>query len=274
MARSLAEISREIYADWKKVSPHAEPYLDAMSTLDSIDDKYGQDSGQSIVAYFLSNAQSWKGENAKRIKKELNAMLKENEEFSIDESKKEPFLLYTNPNNVTNRAYVAIGANDVREVLKSARKYEDSYQILYRGRGTNDDLKKAKEMHSNYKFDDSKTIAESNDEFSIMEIYENGQVLSFEEYELYESLNETAGLEVEVETETPEEIVVRINGGIYTYKDSGKGVDGKGEPIPFSEVVRKFKKMKTYSDGRALQYLIKNTKMVNKKKVEKEDAKV
>jgi hypothetical protein len=47
-----------------------------MSQLDSIKDNYGQDSGTSIVAYFLSNASSWKGETAKRIKLELNKMLK------------------------------------------------------------------------------------------------------------------------------------------------------------------------------------------------------
>jgi hypothetical protein len=34
------------------------------------------DSGRSIVAYFLSNASTWRGETAKRIKLELNKMLK------------------------------------------------------------------------------------------------------------------------------------------------------------------------------------------------------
>lgn len=47
-----------------------------MSTLDSIEDNYMQDSASSIVGYFLSNASQWKGEKAKAIKKELNAMLK------------------------------------------------------------------------------------------------------------------------------------------------------------------------------------------------------
>lgn len=74
--RSLKIISREIRSDWKKVSPHAEPYLDAMSTLNSIHDNYFLDSGQSVVAYFLANASTWRGEKAKEIKKELNDMLK------------------------------------------------------------------------------------------------------------------------------------------------------------------------------------------------------
>lgn len=75
-ARSLSQIANEIYRDWKPVSPYAKPYLDAMQTLDSIDDNYIMDSGRSIVAYFLSNASSWKGDKAREIKKELNAMLK------------------------------------------------------------------------------------------------------------------------------------------------------------------------------------------------------
>jgi len=47
-----------------------------MGALNSIKDNYGYDSGTSVVAYFLSNASSWKGETARRIKKELKAMMK------------------------------------------------------------------------------------------------------------------------------------------------------------------------------------------------------
>jgi hypothetical protein len=54
----------------------AKPYLDAMSGMGDINGNYGWDSGKSIVAYFLSNASSWRGETAKRVKKELNQMLK------------------------------------------------------------------------------------------------------------------------------------------------------------------------------------------------------
>jgi len=74
-ARPLNEIAREIHQDWKKVYFGAVPYLDAMGTLRSINDDYGQDSGQSIVAYFLSNARGWRGPVAKQIKKELKSML-------------------------------------------------------------------------------------------------------------------------------------------------------------------------------------------------------
>jgi len=69
-------IASEIRADWKKVYFGAEPYLDAMYSLDDITDAYGLDSGKSIVAYFLANAGTWRGEVARRVKKELNIMLK------------------------------------------------------------------------------------------------------------------------------------------------------------------------------------------------------
>jgi len=74
--RSLNQIANEIRNDWKNVNYAAEPYLKAMETLESINDNYFADSGRSIVAYFLANANTWKSETAKRIKIELKSMLK------------------------------------------------------------------------------------------------------------------------------------------------------------------------------------------------------
>jgi hypothetical protein len=74
--RPLNEIANEIRKDWKPVSNYARPYLDAMSCLDKITDSYGMDSAKMIVNYFLSNASSWRGEVAKRIKAELKEMVK------------------------------------------------------------------------------------------------------------------------------------------------------------------------------------------------------
>lgn len=74
--RSLSEIANEIRKDWKKVYFGAVPYLQAMSTLNSVDDNYMFDSGRSIVNYFLANAGTWRGEVARRVKKELNSMVK------------------------------------------------------------------------------------------------------------------------------------------------------------------------------------------------------
>lgn len=74
--RTLNEIAIEIYGDWKNVNFAAKPYLEAMSTLTSIEDNYMFDSGKSVVLYFLCNASTWRGETAKRVKAELKAMSK------------------------------------------------------------------------------------------------------------------------------------------------------------------------------------------------------
>jgi len=74
--RTLREIAREIRTDWGvKVHPHAEPYLAAMATLTYVTDPYFQDSGKSIVLYFLSNASTWRGDTARRVKAELKGMV-------------------------------------------------------------------------------------------------------------------------------------------------------------------------------------------------------
>ena len=76
MPRPIYEIAREIRRDWTRVNYAAAPYLDAMRELDSITDNYIHDSGKSVVMYFLSNASSWRGNTAKRIKAELRGMAK------------------------------------------------------------------------------------------------------------------------------------------------------------------------------------------------------
>jgi hypothetical protein len=74
MSRPLYVIAKEIKSDWKNVYFGAVPYLNAMFSLNGIKDFYGADSSDTIVRYFLSNASSWRGENAKRIKLELKQM--------------------------------------------------------------------------------------------------------------------------------------------------------------------------------------------------------
>jgi hypothetical protein len=75
MTRPISTIAREIAADWRKPCYAAVPYLRAMYNLDTVNDTYGIDYARSIVRYFLANASSWRGETARRIKAELNAML-------------------------------------------------------------------------------------------------------------------------------------------------------------------------------------------------------
>lgn len=74
--RPLSTIAAEIRRDWgEKVNYAARPYLDAMTELGAVEQDYGFDSGRSIVRYFLSNAGSWRGETARRIKAELKDMV-------------------------------------------------------------------------------------------------------------------------------------------------------------------------------------------------------
>jgi hypothetical protein len=73
--RPIWKIAEEISQLWSRVNFAAKPYLDAMFSLETIDDKYGLDSASSMIAYFLSNATSWRGPDAKRIKYELKQMI-------------------------------------------------------------------------------------------------------------------------------------------------------------------------------------------------------
>lgn len=74
--RELCVIARDIRANWPKVNYAAEPYLLAMHSLGSINDRYFEDDARSVVLYFLSNATSWRGPDARRIKAELKAMVR------------------------------------------------------------------------------------------------------------------------------------------------------------------------------------------------------
>ena len=95
--RPLYQIAKEIRQDWKNVYFGAVPYLQAMMSLGSIDDRYGMDSAKSIVLYFLSNASTWRGETAKRIKSELKKMAGLKEEFMYEENEVAPENLAVSP---------------------------------------------------------------------------------------------------------------------------------------------------------------------------------
>ncbi|MBV9923169.1 MAG: hypothetical protein JOY78_20280 [Pseudonocardia sp.] len=76
--RPLYEIAREITAKWRPVHFAASPYLRAMRSMTTLEDTYGpgDEPARGIVLYFLSNARTWRGEDARRIKAELKGMLK------------------------------------------------------------------------------------------------------------------------------------------------------------------------------------------------------
>jgi len=73
--RTLREIAIEICVDWQPPYFGAIPYLQAMLTMHAVDENYGMDRGEDVVRYFLSNAKTWRGETARRIKAELKSML-------------------------------------------------------------------------------------------------------------------------------------------------------------------------------------------------------
>jgi hypothetical protein len=71
--RPISEIAEEIFDDWKKVNFAAIPYLEALLRVNRIDDTYGpgNESARTLIAYFLTNAGTWRGPVAKRVKAEL-----------------------------------------------------------------------------------------------------------------------------------------------------------------------------------------------------------
>lgn len=73
--RPICDIANEISQNWKNVNFAAKPYLSAMFSLNKVTDKYGMDDGKSIILYFLCNAFTWRGEIARKIKKELKSII-------------------------------------------------------------------------------------------------------------------------------------------------------------------------------------------------------
>jgi hypothetical protein len=80
---TLSDLAILIRADWRHTSKNgvnyaAEPYLTAMQSLNVVNPReaqYGLDPGDEIVAYFLANATSWRGDVARSVKAELKRRL-------------------------------------------------------------------------------------------------------------------------------------------------------------------------------------------------------
>lgn len=75
--RTLQSIGCDIIKCWRKDRPsqatidYATPYLQALVTIDYTTDCYGLEYGDMIVSYLLNNLRGWRGEDARRIKAEL-----------------------------------------------------------------------------------------------------------------------------------------------------------------------------------------------------------
>lgn len=76
--RTFSEIASEVKSDWKNIYFGAEPYLHAMSRMDTSDpnEYFGWQQMREIVLYFLSNAERWRGATARRVKQELIDIIK------------------------------------------------------------------------------------------------------------------------------------------------------------------------------------------------------
>ena len=73
---TVSEIAYAIAKDWQNVSPYAADYLNAMKDIQDIDGAYYADSAKSVVLYFLANASTYRGENARSYKALLKEMIK------------------------------------------------------------------------------------------------------------------------------------------------------------------------------------------------------
>lgn len=74
--KPINSIAFFIERKWINVNYGARPYLDAMHHLGNIHNTYGLDSAKSIITYFLSNASSWRGEDARKAKAALRLHMK------------------------------------------------------------------------------------------------------------------------------------------------------------------------------------------------------
>ena len=72
--RPLYMIAAEIKEDWTRPYFGAVPYLEAMQSLVGVGDPYFAEDGRTQVIYFLSNAGTWRGDTARRIKAELKKL--------------------------------------------------------------------------------------------------------------------------------------------------------------------------------------------------------
>jgi hypothetical protein len=73
--RKVRDIAAEIDEKWKQPYYGAVPYIEAMRTLDTPQDRYLHEEGEGIIRRFLVNASRWRGDDARRIKAELKAMV-------------------------------------------------------------------------------------------------------------------------------------------------------------------------------------------------------
>lgn len=75
--RTFRQIAKDIKSTWLNVYFGAVPYLEAMLELDTTDPNamYYYDRAEDIALYFLANASTFRGNDAKRLKEELKKLI-------------------------------------------------------------------------------------------------------------------------------------------------------------------------------------------------------
>ena len=75
--RTFQQIAKDIKSTWLNVYFGAVPYLEAMLELDTTDPDamYCNDSAENIALYFLANASTFRGSDAKKLKEELKKLI-------------------------------------------------------------------------------------------------------------------------------------------------------------------------------------------------------
>jgi hypothetical protein len=73
---TVSEIAYAIAKDWQNISPYALDYLNAMKDIRDINGQYYADSAKNVIMYFLVNARTYRGENARAYKALLKEMVK------------------------------------------------------------------------------------------------------------------------------------------------------------------------------------------------------
>ena len=78
--RPISAIAQDISNEWSKaksgINYAAKPYLVRLRTIESINDTVMFETARSVILYFLSNASTFRGGNAKVLKLELKEHLK------------------------------------------------------------------------------------------------------------------------------------------------------------------------------------------------------
>ena len=79
--RTFQQRAKDIKSTWLNVYFGAVPYLEAMLELDTTDPDtmYYNDSAENIALYFLANASTFRGNDAKKLKEELKKLINHGE---------------------------------------------------------------------------------------------------------------------------------------------------------------------------------------------------